>query len=57
MFQQLPGVARILGGDDVALAQHTQRAQRDVLEVANGRGNQIQGARCQWRQCGVHALT
>jgi len=57
MLQQLPGVARVLGGDDVALAQHAQSAQRDVLKVANGRGDEIKRSRSQWWQYGVHALT
>ncbi len=57
MLQQSPGVARVLGGDDVALAQHAQRAQRDILEVANGRGDEVKRARSQWGQCGIHVLT
>ena len=50
MLQQLAGVARVLGGDDVALAQHAQRAQRDVLKIADGRGNEVKRARSQRRQ-------
>ena len=57
MLQQSPGVARVLGSDDVALAQHAQRAQRDVFEVANGRGDEIKRPGCERRQCGIHALT
>ena len=57
MLQQSPGVARVLGGGDVALAQHAQRAQRDVLEVANGRGDEVKRPGYERRQCSVHALT
>jgi hypothetical protein len=37
--EQLAGTARVLGGDDVGLAQRAQRAQRDVLHIANGRAD------------------
>ena len=35
-----PGAARVLGGDDRDLPQDSQRPERDVLEVADGRGDQ-----------------
>ena len=50
MFQQLSRVARVLGGDHVAFLQDAQCAQGDVLEVADGRGDQIKRARHErWR--------
>ena len=45
---------RILGGDHVALTQHAERTQSDILKIADGRGNQIQRAGGERRQCGVH---
>ncbi len=36
MRQQLAGAAGILGGNHASLAQHPQRPQRDVLQVADG---------------------
>ena len=45
MFEQLSRVARVLGGDHVAFLQYAQRVQGDVLEVADGRGDQIKRAR------------
>ena len=44
MLEQLPGAARVLGGDHVALAQDAQRAERDVLQVANRRGDEVKRA-------------
>src|SRR5258706_15734405 len=44
MFQQLPGMPRVLGGNHVALAQDTKRAERDVLQVANPRGHEAKRA-------------
>ena len=55
MPEQLPGAARVLGGHHVALAQHAQRAQRDVLQVANRRGHEVKRAGGKRRQCGIHA--
>jgi len=34
--------ARVLGGDQAGLAQNPQRAQRDIFQVADGGGNDIQ---------------
>ena len=42
VVQQLGGVARVLGGDQVDVAQHPERPQGDVLEVTDGRGDQEQ---------------
>jgi len=56
MFQQLPGMPRVLGGDHVALAQDAERAERDVLKVANRRGHEVKRAGRERRQCGVHAV-
>ena len=55
MFQQLPRAARVLRRHHVALPQHAQGAQRDVLQVADGRGNQIERAGNQRRRRLVHA--
>ena len=40
--QQLLGVAGVFAGHHIDLAQHMQRAQADVGQVANGRGHDIQ---------------
>ena len=42
--QQLLGVARVLAGHRVDLRQHMQRTQRDVGQVADGRGHDVQRA-------------
>ena len=47
---------RVLGGDDVTLAQDAERAEGDVLEVANRRGDEVKRAGGERRQCGVHGL-
>ena len=52
MGQQLAGVSRVLGDDDVALLQHTQGAQGDVLQVPDRGGDQIQGPRDERREVG-----
>src|SRR5271155_132617 len=57
MLEQLSRAPRVLGGDHVALAQNAQRAQRDVLKVADGRSDEIKSAGGEWWQCGVHVLT
>ena len=44
MGQQLAGVASVLGGDQVHAAEDAQGAQGDVLEVADGRGDDVQRA-------------
>ena len=55
MLQQLSGVPRVLGRHHVALLERAQRAQRDVLQVADRRGDQVKRAgRQRWR---FHALT
>src|SRR5439155_296526 len=41
--QQNPGVASVLAGDQIDLAQHAERAQRHVLEVADRRGDDEEG--------------
>ena len=57
MLEQLSGAARVLGGNHIALAQDAERAERDVLQVANRRGNEVKRAGSERRQCGVHVLT
>ena len=42
--QQGLGMARVLAGHGVGQLQHMQRAQRDVGQIANGRGHHVQGA-------------
>ncbi|MBN8557208.1 MAG: hypothetical protein J0L74_05970, partial [Burkholderiales bacterium] len=42
--QQLAGVARVLAGDGVGQRQQVQGAQRDVGQVADGRGHHVQAA-------------
>src|SRR5262249_1625314 len=37
--EQRPRAARVLAGDQVDLAQHTQRARGDVLEIADRCGD------------------
>ena len=49
MFQQLAGTSGVLGGYHVAFAQGSQSAQSDILEVANGRGNEVKRAGLEWR--------
>ena len=44
MPEQLPGVTRVFGRDDVALLQHAQCAQRDVFQIADRRRDQIKHA-------------
>lgn len=41
MDEQGGAVARILGGDDVHGLEDFQRAQRNVLQVSNRRGDHI----------------
>ena len=57
VFEELAAVARVLGGDDIALAQDAQRAKRDVFEIANWRGHEVKRAGSERRQSGVHGLT
>ena len=42
VVEQLLGLARVLAGDLVDRAQHTQRAQGDVFQVADGRGDEVE---------------
>ena len=44
MAQQLESVARIFAVDDIRFLQHPQHAQRDVLEIADRRGAEIEHA-------------
>jgi hypothetical protein len=41
MIEELRGDARILGRDHVDASQHFERAQRDVLQVTDRRGDYI----------------
>ena len=42
MAEQLQGLARIFAGDQVDFFEHAQRAQRDVFQVADRRGDEIE---------------
>src|SRR5690348_12262079 len=42
--QQPRGDARVLGGDRTHFPEHAERAQRHVLEVADRRGDDVEGA-------------
>ena len=42
VVEQLLGLARVLAGNFVDRAQHAQRAQGDVFQVADGRGDEIE---------------
>jgi hypothetical protein len=62
MMEQLLRLARIFAGHDVGFAQHAQSAQRDVFEIADGSGDQVQasdsivcGARI--RHCSMKTLS
>ena len=39
MAQQHARMARVLGGDGIGFAQHSQGAESDVLEMADGCGD------------------
>ena len=54
MGQQLAGVAGILGGDQVHAAKDAQGAQGDVVEIADGRGDDVQRAAIIRRRCFRH---
>ena len=43
MGKQFLRLASVLARDQVNFLQHPQRAQRDVFEIANGRGYQVEG--------------
>lgn len=40
MPEQMDAVPRILTGDEVGFLQRIERTERDVAEIANGRGNE-----------------
>ena len=42
MVEQLLRLARVFAGDAVHAAQHVERAQRDVAEVADGSGDEVE---------------
>ena len=42
--QELPGVAGVFRGDEVHLFQHPEGPQGDVLQVADGRGDDVERA-------------
>ena len=50
--QQRLGVARVLAGHRVCELQYVQRAQGDVGQVADGRGDDVQGALRIMLRCG-----
>ena len=44
MLEEFAGVASVLAGDLIRLAQNAQCPERDVLEIADGRGDQVKAA-------------
>ena len=56
MFQQLPGSPRVLRRDHVAVFEGPQSAQRDVLQIADRRGDQVKGAGLERWQGRFHIL-
>ena len=44
VFEQSSGPPRILGGYHIAFAQGAQGAERDVLQITNGRGDEVERA-------------
>ncbi len=55
VLQELAGVAGILGGDEVALAEDAEGAQGDILEVPDGGGDEVQRAGGKrWRSGSFH---
>ena len=47
MAEQLQGLARVLAGDQVDFFEDAQGAQRDVFEIADGRGDEVERWACQ----------
>ena len=45
MIQQLLRLARVFAGDEVTFFEHTDRTQRDVLEIADWRSDQVEPRR------------
>ena len=54
MFQQLPGPPRIFGRNDVTLLEGPQRPEGDVLQVPDGRRDQVECARRKLWKVFVH---
>ena len=50
MLQQLARVPRVFGGDSIALSESPESSEGDILEVANGGCDEVEGARVQGRQ-------
>ena len=42
MIKQLLGLTRVFAGDHIHFLEHAQRPQRDVLQIADRRRDQIQ---------------
>jgi hypothetical protein len=45
MVQQLLRVAGVFASDQIGLPQHAQSSQRDVLQIADGGGDDVQAGR------------
>ena len=54
--EQLHRLARVFAGDHVHFLQDAQGAQRNVLEIADGRRDHVQAARCRRQAGGVGTL-
>ena len=44
MREQLPSMPRVFTGDEIDVAENLERAVRDVCEIADRSGDEIQGA-------------
>lgn len=56
IFEQLPGPPCVFGRNDVALAPYAPGAQREVLQVANRRGDQVKRGGRARRKLGFREL-
>lgn len=58
VLEELAGVAGVLGGDEVTVPEDAEGTQRDVLEVPDGGGDEVERAGDErWRSGGFHAET
>ena len=56
MLEEAAGAPGIFGRNHVALFESADRSEGHVLQVANGRGNQVEGSRGErWQGC-FHVL-
>ena len=57
MIQQHSSPPRIFASHDVNLAEHAQRALRNVFEIADGRRDDVQSAGHSAGHCGITGMT